>query len=165
MNRRMVIVLVTGGCIVAFTVWLLYPGAVSINPSQYHFMHCPKCGREMTYNPELAGKPCSHCLPERQLLVPTAESVAVTGLGGQNPFGRLFAALMVELNVLMIAILYVQYASRKAKTEEAEYLYFRCRKCGRRLRFAATKVGQQGQCPRCKMTLLFADGVADEEEA
>src|SRR5262249_33164798 len=150
-----------------FSLWALYPRTPQLDPSKYKFLHCPKCGREFPYAPELDGKPCSRCLPDFIALVPTAESVAQGG-GLQNPFGRMLAVIIVELNILMVAVLYVESSSRRARAkaqEEQAYLYFRCIHCRRKLRFAASKAGQKGQCPRCKRNLVFENAFADEEEA
>jgi hypothetical protein len=165
MDRKLIIVLVSGAVVMAFTLFLLYPRSPQPGSQKYKFMHCPKCGLEVPYNPDLAGKPCSRCGPFGPEMVPTTEPVALTG-GSPSPFNLMFLAILFELNVLIIALLYVQHRVRKEKAKvEEEYLYFRCVHCRRKLRYASSKAGQKGQCPRCKHNLIFDHGTPDEEEA
>jgi hypothetical protein len=166
MNRKRLILLLAGAIVVAFTVFLLYPRPPQPGSEKFRFMHCPKCGTEYPYNPELAGKPCSRCAPFGPDLVPTTESVATTGGVAVSPWNKMFVVLLVEAVVLMGAFLYVEHLVRKEKTQtQEEYLYIRCLHCRRKLRFAATKAGLKGQCPRCKGNLVYDNGVPDEDDA
>jgi hypothetical protein len=117
-------------------------------------MHCPNCGAEVPYNPKLAGKPCSACLPDNYPLVGTTESITKQG-GVSNQFARLVGVVLLELTLSMAVILYLARPPREGKTE-VDYFYVRCAGCKRKLRYATHKAGHRGQCPRCKHPLFFA---------
>jgi NAD-dependent SIR2 family protein deacetylase len=165
-NRKLYVVLVLGAVVILFTVWFLYPHGVRppFPKGDYHFMHCPNCGREMPYDEAKVEDPCPRCGPDQPFLIPTKLRVAEMG-ESVNPWARLIAPLLLEVNVLLVAAWFLSRHPKQGGQREGEYRYMRCEHCRRRLRFAAEKVGQAGQCPRCKTRLLFPEGELAEEEA
>jgi DNA-directed RNA polymerase subunit RPC12/RpoP len=48
------------------------------------------------------------------------------------------------------------FAASRAENA-AEFLVCRCDECGQKVRYASTKAGRPGGCPRCKNRLILPD--------
>jgi uncharacterized paraquat-inducible protein A len=160
MTRKLLGVLVAGGLVIAVTGWLLYPWPGQNANQNFRFMHCPHCGLEVPYNANTAGRPCPRCGPDF-VLEPTTEAVAVTG-GPPNPFARMLGPILLELNVLMVAVWCVTRPSRPGAAR-LDYRHMRCSRCKKKLRYLTHKAGNKAQCPRCKHSLVLA-GTEDMED-
>ena len=119
-------------------------------------MHCPDCGRERMYHPDLFDQPCPYC---EKRLVATEESVKGKSSGPTGRFGLMISLLGVELIILMAAILFV--AKQRPRNENEELIYFNCGRCGQKIRYRVAQIGATAMCPRCKRTVVFPD-FADE---
>ncbi|HEX3146929.1 MAG TPA: hypothetical protein VHR66_02540 [Gemmataceae bacterium] len=158
MKLRLLLVLSLGAAIMAATVWLTYPGVTksSLDPAKRRYMHCPECGRERMYHPDLFDQPCPYC---EKRLVATEESVKAKSGGPASPFGLMYSVLGVELVALMAAIL-LTVKLRPPSPSEEEY-YFNCGHCGQKIRYRFAQIGAAALCPRCKRGITFPD-VGDE---
>lgn len=164
MNTSILWILAAGAVLMAATAWLVYPSSPSLDPGvAYKFMHCPKCRREVPFDPNKRVDGCKRCGDDFPL-VPTVRSLKETG-GAPGPYARLIAPLLIEANVLLAALLFVTRRRAAGPAGEVEYRTRRCRACKRRMRFAAAKVGLSGRCPRCKAELVFPEGETDEDAA
>jgi uncharacterized paraquat-inducible protein A len=61
----------------------------------------------------------------------------------------LFGALAVTA-ILILA--FVRWADRRSAPDAQKFLCSRCPQCRQKTRFLASRLGQQGKCPRCKHT-------------
>lgn len=152
MSRQICYVLVAGAVAVGVTVWITYPRANKFigDPSQYKFMHCPKCRKETVFDLDKFVEGCARCGRE---MVATKNSGAVDG-SQPSPVFRTFSLVMLELIVVMAAILFVT-RRRGAKYEEHEFYYMRCPNCRQKIRYRERQVGQPALCPRCRKPFVF----------
>jgi hypothetical protein len=161
MNRVHLLVLTVGVSVIVGTAWLTFPRQARSkrDPSKFRFMHCPQCMRESMYSPSGYEKPCMHC---DKPLVATVESVSITG-ASRNPYGRMFALILVEANVVLGILVYLLY--HPPPPPETVQYYTNCpnRKCKRRMRYPANRAGAEAQCPLCKTR--FVNPTLEEQAA
>lgn len=142
---RIIVTFAVAAVVMTATVYYLRP-KTSAKSSEFRFMHCDLCGAELVYNPKLAGSRCPRCQPPKiGKLIPTTESI---GAGGSNPWRRVNIFLSFEAVFLLGAIVYLLY--NPPKPREPNYLYTRCPKCKRRLKYPQERAGGEGRCPACK---------------
>jgi hypothetical protein len=163
MDRKLLVIVAVGLVVMGLSAWIAYPEAAPPIPEkERRFMHCPHCLRELRYDVQRAKKGCPECGP-RQALVPTRRAIADTG-PPPGPLARAFVPVLLEVNLLLVVLIcYTLYTRRRSKEEE-EFLYMECGCCDQKLRYRAVRIGQMGQCPRCKHRLVFPPP-ADEEAA
>jgi Zn finger protein HypA/HybF involved in hydrogenase expression len=122
----------------------------------YAYMHCPRCGRETTYDAAVVNKPCRHCGQQVPFLVPTVSK----GGAGEGGWARAVPIGLVASIALMLLLLYEVSRAKGTKSEIEEVYYkFPCLACGRRLRVPAGMAGSLGKCPRCKTAMVFPEAV------
>jgi Zn finger protein HypA/HybF involved in hydrogenase expression len=159
MNPKLISVLVLGAAAIAVTAWGTYPRKPrTAEKADYKYMHCPECERESPYSDAPINEKCPRC---DKRMVPTEESIKTTGRS--SPYTRMFLAVYAEVLALMAAVWFV---TRPRPEGEIEYLYIRCEKCRRKLRYRETQVGRPGACPRCKRAFVFprASGEVFEDD-
>ncbi len=163
MDRKLVAILVGGALVMACTTWICFPKPPPpIDPVDRHFVHCNKCDREMPYLPERLEKPCMQC-GATDTMFATKESLKKSG-APPNPYTPMGVALLAEANILLAAVLfYFHYRNKWIKEEE--FLYADCDRCRQRLKYRADKVGEFGQCRRCKHRFVFPEAFVEENEA
>jgi hypothetical protein len=152
MDRKLLVILGVGAAVIAATMWWYYPRLPRVAPHEARYLYCPTCMREVQYKESLAESDCLRCGAGHPL-VPAKESLKA----GPPPgvWSVLLAPLLVELCVMFAVVLaYVSYFKR-VRAKEEEYLYTECGKCQQRLRYAESKVGRAGICPRCRRGLVF----------
>jgi hypothetical protein len=116
---------------------------------------------EIPYNQAVAERGCMKC-GNGYRYVRTLESMRTSG--GKSPYRNLVIALIVEFNILLGAVVYV-CRPRRPGEEEVKQMRMRCHKCHQKIRYPENKIGWQGRCPRCKVTLTFtADGDDDDDD-
>ncbi len=152
MDRKLLAIVAVGTVVILLSAWLAYPVPQVVPEKERHYLHCPKCLRELAYSPERAARGCPRC-GEHQKLVPTRESLAKTG-HPPAPLTRILAVAVIEVNLLLLVLIgYSLYTRRRSPNDE--YLYMECSHCEQKLRYRAARIGQVGQCPRCKHRLVF----------
>ena len=163
LTTKLVLVLSAGAIGLGTTAWFTYPKKAKwslASAAKYRFMHCQKCGHEVSYSGDDLEKACVQCESEKGF-VPTVESVKAKG-ATTSPYWRMSSFLFVELVAWLGAIWLVL---RKRRDPGAVvYLLTRCPKCSQRLRFAERQAGQPGACRRCKKAFLFPKDSPREED-
>src|SRR5690348_9021488 len=135
MLRKLLLTALAGTLVMALSAWLMSSEArPTLKPdAKYRFMHCRNCGKEKLYDPDKLNE-CFRC-GEGHPMFPTEESIAKTGLP-PSPYGRMIAPLILEFNILLALLWYLSRPARRGGSEEdTEYLYTRCVKCRRKLRY------------------------------
>jgi ribosomal protein S27E len=150
MNSKYIFVFALSAAMMAATAWATFPGKTRSlgDPSKLRYMHCPECERESMYSPAASEKPCQYC---DKSLVPTEDSIKVTGAGG-SPYTRMFLAIFVEVLGLM-AIVWLM--GRKRHEKEEGFLYMNCDSCRQKIRYREGQIGQVAMCRRCKSPFLY----------
>jgi len=153
MKRQTVVIVVgLGGVLVAGSTFLVYRQDTEDAPAPPPtFLHCPKCQYERPYDPQFEGKLCPRC--RTTLLEASRESIRA---GGRKlPALRrspIAFGLIVLTGLLLAANLYHLWRSRKANDKpENLYLYLRCIKCRRRVRYEAKPIARKILCPTCRV--------------
>jgi hypothetical protein len=163
MDRTLIAILAIAAAVMGLTVWLAQPPQLPPVPeSDRRYMHCPNCPKEMRYDVAKAKKGCPLCGYEGELIAtkkPLAESDPPP-----NKWWYLIAPLLVEANLLLGALLLYATLRRRRPTKEEEFLYMECVRCHQKLRYRLARVGEVGQCPRCKRRQVFPPPVLEEEE-
>ena len=147
MSRTILAIIGAGLVVIAVSVWATVPRPkkkTGSDPTAYRYSHCPQCHRESNYSLATIDKPCLYC---DKALVPTAESIKVTGTS-RNLYGRMLALILFEVDCVLGLIVLLSYRSMSAR--EVEYFYTGCPKCHRRIRYPAHAAGAEGTCPTCK---------------
>jgi len=162
MDRKLIAILVVGAIVMGVTVWRFHAARPpELAKEDRKFMHCSKCGQEMPYEVRRFEQDCVFC-SEKGPLVATKESLKKTGLP-PSPFVQMIPALLIEVTLLAGAVYW--YASRRKKIlPEEEELIFECGGCRRKLGYKVSKIGQMGQCPRCKRRFIFPEMAPEENE-
>lgn len=127
--------------------------------AEFKYMHCDKCGMELTYNKELAGQLAvgCKCQPgDGGFWVATKESLK--GGGDEDPSIRWFYTAMLIESVLWLAVLWFLLAR---KDLAPDYYFVRCLHCREMLRYTAAGFDLLIACPTCEQPLRLPD----EDEA
>src|SRR5262245_42858345 len=110
-RHQLLLVLVGSAAVMAGTAWYLEPppplAANQVDPKQYPFLYCEKCGRDYPTGPMLIDKGCPQCAVD---LVPSKTPVKQTGKP-PNRRVKMYMILFAEAVVLMGLILYVSKRS------------------------------------------------------
>ncbi len=126
--------------------------------SEFKFMHCDKCNKEMDYNKELANKlsrgGCK-CPPgDTGYWTPTRESMA----SGGDPSERWFyTSILIGTTMLMSALWFL--LARKDATPT--HFYLPCLHCKEVLRYTKNGFDKLVECPSCDQPIRLPS----EEEA
>ena len=158
MSRKILLVLVAGAVASAITIWFTLPSSSTFisDPSKYHFMYCPHCGKEQKFDVDKYVKGCPKCGSD---FVPTEESIAVSGRP-LSRYSKTFLWLMVELVAVMAGILFV--TRRRAGMSDEPYVYTNCEQCRQRIRYRERQIGNSAMCPRCRKPFVYPE--VDGEE-
>ena len=162
MFQKMLAVSLLFMAIIGYTIYREYPTRPPTVDKERLFMHCYKCMKETKYDEEKFNKPCRFCgEPETQ--VGTKESILKAITNEDNPWSRMIVAVIIEVNLWLGSLLGVYFLSGQGEKKAEDFYYFGCPKCGQRLRYRHEKMGETGQCPRCKKTLIFPEIDPEEE--
>lgn len=144
---------VVGGglAIIAVTFWLLFGAAFSATAKkkgEYNFMHCPACGLELPYNPDLTNSNCVKCAKAK--FVATHEKVGDEG-ASPSLMGKVFVMTVIIL-VVVPGIVYIGSVDIKRERFEkpVDLLKCLCPQCKRKFAYQASSAGALVRCNRCK---------------
>jgi DNA-directed RNA polymerase subunit RPC12/RpoP len=125
-------------------------GETKTAPARSDGKTCPECGRPLPSSAQLEGV-CPYCRmekgPEAAKLDRGKKSLATSPV---------IPVVLVCLFLVLLSIhLGVTVRGRLGKAVEEELYYYRCPKCGRKLRYRTSQVGRSSQCPICRRPLTF----------
>jgi DNA-directed RNA polymerase subunit RPC12/RpoP len=111
---------------------------------------CPQCGRPLPSSARLAGE-CPYCRiekgPEAAKLNRDKRSLATSPV---------IPVVLVCLFLVLLSVhLSITVRGRLGKTVAEVLYYYRCPKCGRKLRYRPSQIGRSSQCPICRRPLAF----------
>jgi hypothetical protein len=121
--------------------------------SEFKFMHCDFCRREMPYNESLANKRAQGCAcrgTEVGYWTPTKDSAKA---GGDDPLRWFYSAVFVE-SIVWLAVLYF-LLSREDDTPE--FFFVKCVHCGVVLRYTASGYDLLVACVNCEQPIRLPD--------
>lgn len=124
--------------------------------SEFNYMHCDVCFKEMTYNKDLAGRRtmACQCKPgDAGYWEPTKATVK----NGSVSVYRLFYSFAVLESLIWLGLL-VYMLGREEKV--ALHYFVKCPHCGHLLRYRATAFDALVECPNCDNWVRLPD--ADE---
>lgn len=168
MERKHRWVVAIGLVAMVLTVWFLRPmhSRGLVNKEKARYMHCLDCGKEWPFDARRFEGGCPRCGTKANL-IPTEAAVLKDGATSlPNPYGKMIAPLLVEGNILLAVILYLNLPKRAPKESQKQFRT-RCHQCHQKISYPQEKIGWRGRCPRCKTVVAFPAGTpvnADEEE-
>ena len=149
-TRQGAIILCGSAGVLLCCTWALFGrSALPQKKADYRFMHCPKCGMETMYNPELSGGPCVQC--KQAKYVPTATKVSDGSGAPATTSSKLIMLGFIGLILLQLVLYsWISYHRAPPEPEEQDLLKCRCPACKRKLAYPASKAGVSARCPRCR---------------
>ena len=150
------ILFLTGSAIVfGLTFYFLQPKIEKIDPKDYKYMHCSRCGKEVMYAEDIVKNKCAKCLKSKEKepgsMIPTVKSFDGRRV---DPARALKSALLVEIVLFLFGLVRMVSKKKNAKPLEISCL-MQCPGCHMKLKFRPKSVGEIGMCPRCKKKFIF----------
>jgi DNA-directed RNA polymerase subunit RPC12/RpoP len=62
---------------------------------------------------------------------------------------------LVILGIVLVAGAAFVVIRIRSRPKETVFLYFKCNRCKRRLKYKESQAGHKGKCPQCSNTLTF----------
>lgn len=134
--------------------WYLFDLGAPAKPAtaqRFTHMHCPKCGEEISYNPQGAGRVCATCAGANYVpTIGTLEDIAnEPSQSGAITFFVLVILVLVQ-GLAFFGAMRSKYLRDRAFDVRNRKVLARCPFCKRKVSFPVSKAGTWTTCYQCK---------------
>jgi hypothetical protein len=146
--------------LLAATAWVVLGSAEDAPKPPPELLHCTVCSVETRYRATLEGTICPQCHAGK--LMPVERSANEQGGESASGFRSPLALTLMVMTVLLLLANGVVWSRHLwPDWRRTEYLYTRCNRCKRRLRYIARPFSRTILCPTCRVELVLPAAIPE----